>query len=233
MEKDQGLFGSEGYILGKRLAADSWGELYEAVYKPLAAEVLFRRLPEAVAADRAAWELASAEIQAWARLDHRGILQVLDWGISPGEDAPEAYLVTEMPGGRILMSILEEPGSRLDRPPGWADSVFAGLLSSVEAARRWGVLHLGLCPECIWVSAAGEVTVSDFGLWYVTSRFLPAAAGATLFSRPSRRVEARRARRPTSIRSECCTSLSGAGVTLSSRRPRAHSPRSSASTGRR
>jgi hypothetical protein len=168
MEDVGNLFEDEGYRLEEFLAADTWGELHHARYVPHDREVLFRRFPAGLGAEEGAWDLATAEIQAWARLDHPGILQVLDWGRA----AAGPYLVTAMPKGSLLGDILsEEEGVEA---PGDA---FRNLLVSVEAARQWGVLHLGLGLTCLWVAGDGAVQVGEFGLYYVSREF-PAHGGA-------------------------------------------------------
>ena len=168
MEEINSLFEDEGYLLEKSLAADTWGELYRARYVSHDREVLFRRFPAGLGADTDAWELTCAEIQAWARLDHPGILQVLDWG----KAAAGTYLVTEMPRGTLLADILnEDEGMEM---PG---DLFRNLLMTVEAARQWGVLHLGLDLTCVWVAGDGAVEVGEFGLAYVSKEF-PAHGGA-------------------------------------------------------
>lgn len=159
MDEARELFKNEGYLLEGLLAGDAWGELYRAVYVSHRREVLFRRFVPAIG-EAAPWELAAAEIQAWARVDHPGVLQPLDWG------SPRAgpYLATEMPDGAPLFSLVEEPGS-LDRLDPML--VFASLVDAIESARALGVLHLGLGLSNVWVAAGCEVKVSEFGLWYV------------------------------------------------------------------
>ena len=181
----QSLFKSEGYLLEELLHHDEWGELYRARYVPHGREVLFRRLLPGLAGDTAAWDLARAEVQAWARLDHPGILQVLDWGttgpVDEGDEAGaavEAFLTTEMPSGTRLDALLGsrasaveagDPGGAL--PGDEAEGIFRALLEAVEAACRWGVLHLGLSPSSVWVGPDGRVQVAGFGLWYVARDF--------------------------------------------------------------
>jgi serine/threonine-protein kinase len=156
MEEISDLFKEEGYVLMERLAEDSWGELYRARYVPHDREVLLRRFPSAVSGSPPVWDLVCAEVGAWARLKHPGILQVLDWDIS----GSEAFLATEMPPGLSLGALMEAGG------PGDPDAVFSNLLASVEAARQWGVLHLGLGISNIWVDDDAAVSVGEFGLWY-------------------------------------------------------------------
>lgn len=172
MEIDRELLKTEGYEIEGPPMTDGWGELYRARYEPLGSEVLFRRFAPSLARHDAAWHLACAEVQAWARIDHPGVLQVLDWGLAGSGASAEAFLVTEMPEGRRLGEILPEGGGRPDEPPFRdIDVVFGLLLEAVEAARRWGVLHLSLSPDCVWVSGGGRVQVSDFGLYYVAREF--------------------------------------------------------------
>jgi serine/threonine protein kinase len=158
MEDTQGLFRNQGYELEGLLATDSWGELRSATYVPHRRTVMFRRFDLALA-DEHIWDLAAAEIQAWARVDHPGVLQPLDWGNAA--DGP--YLATEMPRGALLAGLLAEGDGIRGFDP---DEVFDSLLRAIEAAQRWGILHLGLSPASIWVDEGG-VSVTEFGLWYI------------------------------------------------------------------
>jgi serine/threonine protein kinase len=168
------LFKDKGYILEVRLEEDSWGELYRARYVPHDHEVLLRRFPPAVSGDPSAWDLICAEIGAWARLRHPGILQVLDWEVS----GSEAFLATELPRGLSVGTLLEAGG------PDDPDAVFSNLLASVEAARQWGVLHLGLGLTNIWVEGDAAVKVGEFGLWYARRDLVEPAACEESFLAP-------------------------------------------------
>lgn len=160
MDDARETFEQQGYELGDLVARDCFGELYEAFYPAHGRGVLLRRLANTVAENEDAWGLLLAEVQAWARLNHPGILQVLDWGRAGGE----SFFVTEAPLGPQLEQVLG--GGLTD-----FDAVFSNLLTSVEAARNWGVLHLGLGPANIWVADDCTVQVGDFGLWYVSLEF--------------------------------------------------------------
>jgi len=199
MEELAEIFKAEGYALEELLFSDCWGELYRARYVPHAREVLLRRFPAALASDEGAWELMVAEVRAWARLDHPGILRVLDWGIAGRvSGAPacaragaggESFLATEMPAGTRLDALLEGCGPGGSAPGGRAteDTVIISLLAAVEEARAWGMLHLGLSPACVWVSAGGHVQVGEFGLWYVTRDFPSCGARDDPFLAPEQR----------------------------------------------
>lgn len=156
-------FESEGYELKERIAGDMWGELFVAEYVSHGRSVLFRSFRDGMAVP-GPWELAAAEIQAWARVDHPAVIQPLDWASTP----TGAFLAMEMPRGELLRDCLRPDGAAaLDDP----EAAFVNLAKAVEAARSLGVLHLGLCDTCIWVCPDSTVMVSDFGLWYVTSEF--------------------------------------------------------------
>lgn len=202
MNEFEDIFKSEGYLLDELLDRDEWGELYRARYVPHRRDVLLHRFPTGLADDAAAWDLTRAEVQAWARLDHPGILQVLDWGsttpVSGGvgrEAGREAFLATEVPAGMRLDEFLEgraaeveDTGGIADIPPGDLDeAVLRALLEAVEAACRWGVLHLGLCPSSVWVGPGGRVQVGGFGLWYVTRDFPAYGRRDDVFLAPEQR----------------------------------------------
>lgn len=195
MEQFEEIFKSEGYLLEELLFRDEWGELYRARYVPHARELLLRRFPPGLAADSAGWGLVRAEVQAWARIDHPGILQVLDWGVSTGgageagagragTGAPaEAFLATEMPAGTRLDAFLEgraaadgEAGDASQVRGAEDEAIVRTMLDAVETACQWGVLHLGLSPSCVWVGPGGRAQVAGFGLWYVNRDF-PAWGG--------------------------------------------------------
>lgn len=169
------LFKEQGYLLDELLATDSWGELYSATYSAHGRQVLFRRFCPALS-DPRAWGLAAAEIQAWARIDHPGIIQPLDWGAAP----EGSFLATVMPAGVPLASVVSEDAGIELFDPG---QVFAGALEAVAAAARWGVLHLGLGLTCVWASE-GAVGVSEFGLWYVRAEYPALFEEADQFAAP-------------------------------------------------
>lgn len=162
MIHDNDLFEDQGYSLDRRLAADSWGTLYTGFYVPHKRPVLLRHLAaELAGAD--AWDLAAAEIRAWARVDSPGVLQPLDWGVGRAG----AFVVTERAAGRLLAELVTEDEGLTGFDPG---SVFKMMVMAVDAACQCGVLHLGLGLTNVWVSGS-SVSVSEFGFWYVRSEF--------------------------------------------------------------
>lgn len=168
----------EGYEVGDAVADDHWGTLYRASYRRHGRGVLLRRFPDGLICNEDARELLFAEVQVWARLRHRGVVQVLDWGTARAH----AFVAMESPGGVLLADSLDA-----GLQPQRAEAVFTTMLECVEAARKWGVLHLGLWPGCVWVEEEGAVKVSDFGLWYVTREFAPLGARDDVYLAPEQK----------------------------------------------
>lgn len=169
-------FETEGYELAEQVASDRWGELFRAEYVPHRRTVLFRAFAPGLSQPEP-WELTVAEIRAWARIDHPSILQPLDWGKSESG----AFLAMEMPLGEPLEALLRRERGVAHPDPG---RIFERLLVAVEAARLYGVLHLGLSATNVWVCPDGSVMVSDFGLWYVASEFPRLAIDPSVFAAP-------------------------------------------------
>jgi serine/threonine protein kinase len=157
------LYKNEGYELTEHLATDSWGDLFRARYEPHDLDVLFRRFGDEVAEPRA-WDLAEAEIKAWARIDHPSVVQPLDWG-NPTQGA---FLATTLPDGVLLGERIRDVEAATALDP---KEFVAGLAEAVEAARGYGVLHLGLDLTNVWVASPSKVCISEFGLWYLRCEF--------------------------------------------------------------
>ncbi len=192
MVEDHGALRDSGYEVEEPVCEDGWGRLYRGVYAPHGTGVLLRVFPPALSGSDAAWALMEAEVQAWARLDHPGIIQVLDWGRSPGL----CYVSAVLPGGRPMAETLS-----CDSGVEQASSILESLLAAVEAARSRGVLHLGLSPHNIWIEhAAGDrlagrpvtnVSVGEFGFWYVAREFPELGLRGAAFPAPEQLADGR------------------------------------------
>jgi len=129
------------------------------------------------------------------RLDHPGILQTLDAGVTNGIP----WFVTELVEGRTLRSALQR-GEEL-RQALTADAIAHVALSVTEAleylhgltAEDGSPLHLvhrGVAPEHVLVGERGEVKLTDFGLaWRKRSERqartrLGHSAGAAMYMAP-------------------------------------------------
>ena len=156
------FFKESGYILTDLIETDCWGDIYGAHHVPLDRDVYLRAFEPTIFEVPGAWELMLAELQAWARIDHPGVLQVLDCGHGPGR----CFTTMQPSDGEPLSRLLSEQGGVEG-----AEDIFKAIVAPVEAARAWGVLHLGLGLTNIWVSAERKVQVSDYGFWYTAREF--------------------------------------------------------------
>jgi hypothetical protein len=96
-----------------------------------------------------------AEIRAAARLDHPGVVSLLDWG----EDHDALYLVWELIDGEPL-------GRRLRRGIGdrAAVALVADVLEALAHAHGRGVVHRDVKPSNVLVGRDGRARLSDFGV---------------------------------------------------------------------
>ncbi len=100
------------------------------------------------------------EAQIAARLDHPGIVPVLDFGIDTASG--RSFLVMEHVPGQTLRDRLEREGSL---PWSEAIAVVAEVADAMAAAHAAGVLHRDLKPDNILMDArGGRPRVCDFGL---------------------------------------------------------------------
>lgn len=166
------------YELSEVLSCDAWGEIHYARYVPHQRQMLVRMVTERISTVDEAWKLMCAELQAWARIKHPGILQVMDWG----KAGDRYYFATEMPEGAPLESVISEKAGVKD-----PEAVFLNLLKSIEAARIWGVLHLGLNLKNIWISTDGKAQVGEYGLWYVAREYPGIGEENGLFAAPEQK----------------------------------------------
>lgn len=97
------------------------------------------------------------EAKALARLNHEGIVKVLDFGMTEGG---QPYLVCDFIAGRSLASLLEEQGS-IDLPD--ALRLFSSICSAMRHAHGMGVLHRDLKPGNVMIES-GRAFIVDFGL---------------------------------------------------------------------
>ena len=101
------------------------------------------------------------EMEALARIDHPGIISILDYGDLPNGTQ---YLVMQYVEGRTLRDAIPEGGMEMSR----ASNFIRQIGQALSAAHGKGVWHRDLKPENIMIStlAGGEehVKLIDFGI---------------------------------------------------------------------
>jgi GAF domain-containing protein len=150
------------YRLDQRIGSGSFGSVYEAWDLRLKRKVAIKAITGAVLANKGALRRFEREAQAAARLNHRNIVAVYDYGAVRPEGA---YLCMEYVSGSTLRSELRRSGAIA--PPllaEWLDQLLDGL----SAAHQQGVIHRDLKPENIVIAfeenGPGLVKILDFGL---------------------------------------------------------------------
>ncbi len=113
------------------------------------------------------------EAQMAARLNHEGIVRVLDFG----EDMGLLYLVMEFVGGHSLMEYLRRSGPVHEE---LALKIIGHVASSMQVAHSQQILHRDLKPANILVTKEGKLKVSDLGLAKDMTQIDLTAADTTL-----------------------------------------------------
>jgi len=144
------------YRLLEEVGHGGMGVVYRAWQISLNREVAVKMIlrgPLASSADR---ERFRAEAEAAARLDHKGIVPVYDFG--EHDDRP--YFCMKYVKGRTLAQVLAE-GLMTARD---SARILAAVARASHFGHRQGVLHRDLKPSNIMIDNDGEPHITDFGL---------------------------------------------------------------------
>jgi hypothetical protein len=129
-------------------------------------------------ADDPAYEAAlREEAGSMARLDHPGIVRVLDFGRTLGGNL---YLLLEWVEGTTLRQLLDRRGALSAAE---AAGLIAPLCAALQHAHDHCVVHRDLKPENILLTTDGQPKLADFGLARLGGRAASFGAGA---AKPSR-----------------------------------------------
>jgi uncharacterized protein YndB with AHSA1/START domain len=155
------------YRLERALGRGGFGAVYEATDLRLQRRVAAKVMMGSSFGDVAALRRFEREARAAARIDHRHITRVYDYG-SVGSGG--AYLIMELVAGRTWRAELKR---RVVIAPTRAAEWFRQLLEGLQFAHNMGVVHRDLKPENVMIleSAGGpeemkldELKIMDFGL---------------------------------------------------------------------
>src|SRR5262249_14810098 len=99
------------------------------------------------------------EAKLLAKLRHKSIVQIFDFGVERGE----YFLVMEYVDGEDLSAVLAWVADGHRFPVDVAAHVCAELADAVDPAHRAGLVHRAVAPTGVLFSVEGEVRVGDFG----------------------------------------------------------------------
>jgi len=173
-----GAFLDGRYQLISLLGAGGMGQIYEGTHLSLDRKVAIKVLPSHLSVDHRFRARFAREARAVAKIAHRNVVQIIDFGESP--EGP-VYFVMEFLEGRDLGALLRETG-RLPWPR--ARRLLLQAVSALKAAHAHGIIHRDIKPgNCFLVDLPHEglvdvVKLLDFGIAKVSSEL--EAEGGTL-----------------------------------------------------
>ena len=160
------------YRLERALGRGGFGAVYEATDVRLQRLVAAKVMMGSLFGDQGALRRFDREARAAARMNHRNITRVHDYG-TVGSGG--AYLIMELVAGQTWRAELQRRGVIV---PARAAEWFRQLLDGLRYAHNLGIVHRDLKPENVMVvemAGSNEIKVMDFGL----AKILDAGGGAT------------------------------------------------------
>ncbi|MGH7130979.1 MAG: protein kinase domain-containing protein [Phycisphaerales bacterium] len=153
-----------GYDLIEEIGRGGMGVVYEAYQRSTCRRVAVKLMSAQTAADDAARRRFEREVELVARLQHPGIVSVLDSGVH----ADHPYCIQEFVDGVTLDVFLATVDGSADRVEARRLDTTLRLLidicDAVEYAYQRGVLHRDLKPSNILVDRRSSPRIVDFGL---------------------------------------------------------------------
>ena len=152
------------YDLLEEVGSGGMSVVYRARDTTLNREVAVKVLHRHLAGKDSERKRFRREAMAVARLRHPNILEIHDYA---GDDAEEAYIVSELVRGPTLRGFAETTGFGLPEIGAMVATVLAGALAHAHAL---GVIHRDLKPENVMIQDDGTVKLTDFGVARMVDR---------------------------------------------------------------
>lgn len=154
-----GLLVAGRYRLLRTLGRGGMGVVHEAEDTRLGRRVAVKILTavEGLAEDDEARDRFLREAQALARIDHPGVVTLLDVGVADGTP----YLVMQVLDGLSLAELVTWTGPL---PAAVVARVALDVVRGLSAAHEAGVLHRDVKPSNIGINRDGRAVLHDFGL---------------------------------------------------------------------
>ncbi|GGS73213.1 serine/threonine-protein kinase [Nonomuraea spiralis] len=145
------------YRLDTRIGAGGMGEVWRGEDIVLARTVAVKVLLPGRMDDRGFVARFQGEARAMATINHPGVVDVYDYGVS----GDTVYLVMKFVDGEPLDRLL----ARLGRiPPQAAMELIAQAASALQAVHDQGIVHRDVKPGNLLVQRDGTLVLTDFGI---------------------------------------------------------------------
>ncbi|MFC4112595.1 protein kinase domain-containing protein [Nonomuraea zeae] len=145
------------YRLDTRIGAGGMGEVWRGEDIVLARTVAVKVLLPGRMEDPGFVARFQGEARAMATINHSGVVDVYDYGVS----GDTVYLVMKFVDGEPLDRLL----SRLGRiPPQAAMELIAQAASALQAVHNQGIVHRDVKPGNLLVQRDGTLVLTDFGI---------------------------------------------------------------------
>ncbi|HEX2680239.1 MAG TPA: serine/threonine-protein kinase, partial [Candidatus Dormibacteraeota bacterium] len=163
------------YRVLERIGRGGMATVYRAYHTSLDRYVAIKVMPDFFADDLEYRERFQQEARAIARLKHRNILEVFDFGYDNGL----AYLVMELVEGGTLQERIGAPMDLMD-----VVQILAQVASALDYAHTQGVLHRDIKPSNILIHADGTPVLADFGLARMAGSMRRLTSSGTVMGTP-------------------------------------------------
>ncbi len=147
------------YRLIRRLGIGGWGTVFLARQEVPQRDVAIKIVRPELLAPRTHGRLLQ-EAEFLARVQHPGIAQIYEAGISPTPYGDQAYIAMEYVCGLPVTEYARTQNLTVAK----RIELFLPICAAVEHAHRMGVIHRDLKPNNIVTTDAGLAKVLDFGL---------------------------------------------------------------------
>lgn len=143
------------YALHEPIGHGGMADVYRAVDQVLGREVAVKMMRDATAGESERARFIN-EAQTLARLDHEGLVTVLD----AGTDAAQPFLVLDLVQGQSLSACLADGPLEPER----VATIGLQVAEALSYVHRCGVVHRDVKPGNVLIGKDGQVKLADFGI---------------------------------------------------------------------